>query len=143
MSLNNRIAIRDKYEARGPIVDCQAMVHFKGGAHPGSTTDTIILEPENPQEGRLNELVAMSEVEEMVNSESCDCHVIVSLSYSSSSSSDYRHRVRLIIQFIRLVVLFIVYEQTDSTKQRFLICLFPWSPFWCILNKGPYAPYCL
>jgi hypothetical protein len=70
VSLNNRIAIRDKYEARGPIVDFQPMVHFQGGAHPRSITDTIILEPENPQEDRLNERDAEAEVEERVNSES-------------------------------------------------------------------------
>ena len=80
MSLNNRIAIRDNYEARGAVVDCQAMEPFKSSVRTGSTTDTIILEPEKPQEGRMNRPVAEDGVVDGVNSESCDRHIIVSLS---------------------------------------------------------------
>ena len=82
VSLNNRIAIRDNYEARGPVVDLQAMMTFKSSARTGSTTDTIILEPEKPQEGRMNQPLAEAEVEDGVKSESCDRHVILSLSYA-------------------------------------------------------------
>ena len=82
VSLNNRIAIRDMYEARGPVVDLRAMSPFKSSARPESTTDTIILEPEKPQDGRMNRSVAEAEVVDGVNSESCNRHVIVSLSHA-------------------------------------------------------------
>ena len=82
MSLNNRIAIRDIYEARGPVVDFQAMMPFKSSARPRSSTDTIILEPEKPQECRMNKLVVEADVADGVNSESCDRHVRVSVSYA-------------------------------------------------------------
>ena len=82
MSLNNRIAIRDKYEARGAVIDRQAMTPFKSSARPRSTTDTLILEPERPQKGRLNQPVAEAGVEEVVNSEPCDRHATVSLTYA-------------------------------------------------------------
>ena len=82
MSLNNRIAIRDEYEARGLVIDCQAMTTFKSSSHPGSTIDTLILEPEKPQEGRMNQPVAEAGVEEGVKSELCDHHATVSLSYA-------------------------------------------------------------
>jgi hypothetical protein len=81
VSLNNRIAIRDNYEARGLVVDLQAMTAFKNSARTGSTTDTIILEPEKPQEGQMNQPVAEAEVEDGVKSESSDRTVILSLSY--------------------------------------------------------------
>ena len=79
VSLNNRIAIRDKYEARGPVVDLQTMALFKSSAGSGSTTDTIVLEPEKPRNGRMNQPVAEAGVKEGVKSESCNRHVIVSL----------------------------------------------------------------
>ena len=81
MSLNNRIAIRDKYEARGPVVDRQEMAPLESSARTGSTTDIIVLGPEKPQEDRMNQPVAEAGVVEGVNSESCDRRTIVSLSY--------------------------------------------------------------
>ena len=84
VSLNNRIAIRDNYEARGPVVDLQAMTPFKTSTRTGSATDTIILEPEKSQEGRMNQPVAEAEVEDGVKSESCDRHLILSLSYAQA-----------------------------------------------------------
>ena len=75
MSLNNRIAIRDSYEARGPVVNCQVMKRFESSARQELTTDHIILEPGNLQEHSMNELAGEADVEERterVNSEWCD-----------------------------------------------------------------------
>ena len=46
--------------------------------------DIIVLEPENPQEVCMNGPVAEAEVEERVNSESCDRSVKISLFYTST-----------------------------------------------------------
>jgi hypothetical protein len=96
--LNNRIPIRDKCEAHGAVVDCEAVTRLRNGACPESTTNTITLEPERPQNDCMNEPVAGAEVEERVDIESCDRHVIVSLSYASSSSHERRNRVMPIIR---------------------------------------------
>jgi hypothetical protein len=69
VSLNNRIAIRDSYEARGPVVNCQVMKRFESSARQGLTTDNIILDPENLQEDSTNELDGQAKVQERVNSE--------------------------------------------------------------------------
>ena len=60
--------------------------------------NAITLEPERPQNDSMDEPVAGAEVKERVNSESCDRHVIVSLSYASSSSHECRNRVMPIIR---------------------------------------------
>ena len=44
MSLNNRILIRDTYEARGGVIDCEVVTIPGDGACSEATTDTIILE---------------------------------------------------------------------------------------------------
>jgi len=66
VSLNNRIAIRDNNEARGPVVDLHAMALFKSSVRTGSTTDIIVLEHEKPQDGRMNQPVAVAGVKEGV-----------------------------------------------------------------------------
>ena len=98
MCLNNRILIRDRCEAHGAVVDCEAVARRRDGARPESTTNTLTLEPERPQNDCMNEPVSEAEVEERVNSESCDFHVIVSLSYASSSSHERKYRVMPTIQ---------------------------------------------
>jgi hypothetical protein len=90
VSLNNRIAIRDKNEARGAVIDRQVMTPFKSSARPsapqGYTTDTLLLEPEKPSslKGRMDQPVPEAEVVDGVNSESCNRRVIVSSSYSQA-----------------------------------------------------------
>ena len=81
MSLNNRIAIRDKCEARGPVIDLQSMASFQSSVRTGSTTNPIILEPEKPLEGCMNRPVT-AEVVNGVKSESYDRHVLASLSHA-------------------------------------------------------------
>ena len=98
MSLNNRIAIRDSYEAHGPVVNTQVMRHFENSARQGLTTDSIILEPENLQEHSMSELAGEADVEERVNSEWCERQVIISLAYASSSSHNYIHCVMPMMQ---------------------------------------------
>jgi hypothetical protein len=90
--LNNRIPVRDNFETHGAVVDCEAVARRRNGACPESTTNTLTLEPERPQNDCMNEPVLEAGVEERVNSESCDLHVIVSLSYASSSSHERRYR---------------------------------------------------
>ena len=42
MSLNNRISIRDTYEVRGGIIDCQ-VVTVPGGTRSEATEDIIVI----------------------------------------------------------------------------------------------------
>ena len=98
MSLNNRISIRDTYEARGAVVDHQVVTSFRTAARPEVTTDTIIMVPIKPDGDYTNELVGEAEVEERVNSESCDHYVIALLFSDSSSSCDYGQCLRPIIR---------------------------------------------
>ena len=110
MFLNDRISNREKYEAHRVVVGDQAAARINGSASPGSTTDTIILGPERPQENRLNDPVAEAGVEERVNGESCDRHGTVS-TYALSSSCNYRRCVMLVIRTGVMVC-----EQTDTLK---------------------------
>jgi hypothetical protein len=89
VSLNNRVLIRDSYEARGAVV----VTGCGSGSSPGSTTDAINLEHEKPQNDCMNEPIADAQIEKG-ESEFCDGHIIVSLSHASSSSGDHRHCVR-------------------------------------------------
>lgn len=68
MSLNDRVLIRDEYEARGVAVDCQLEV-LRSSARPGSSADTIIVEPEKPQNDGMYQGIAEVEEENRVNSE--------------------------------------------------------------------------
>ena len=72
VSLNNRIAIRDTYEARGAVVDHNAATRLGFTAYPGTTTDTIILEPEKRTTNLMKELPPLpgAEAAEKVNSKS-------------------------------------------------------------------------
>jgi hypothetical protein len=87
VSLNNRILIRDTYEVRGGVIDCEVVTVPGGGARSEAIMDTIILEAVKPQEDLMKQPVAEFEVEESVNSKSCGRHIGVLLSYASS-----RHR---------------------------------------------------
>jgi hypothetical protein len=62
--------IRDEYEARGVAVDCQLEV-LRNSARPGSSadSDTIIVEPEKPQNDGMYQGMAEAEEENRVNSE--------------------------------------------------------------------------
>ena len=87
MSLNNRILIRDTYEARGGVIDCEVVTVPAAAAAPSeATTDTIILEAVKPQEDLMKQSIAETEVEEIMNSEPCGRHIGVLLSYASSRS---------------------------------------------------------
>ena len=90
MSLNSRISTREKYCARGGVVDCEIEPHLGSSAHPEATTDAIILEPvkHQAQNDCMNRPVAEPELEERVNSEWCDRHVIMSHSYALSRPRD-------------------------------------------------------
>lgn len=75
MSLNNRISIRDKYNARGGIVDCAVMTTPRSGPASGATTETVMSETEESQNHLpgMTQPVAEAEIEERVEqSESCD-----------------------------------------------------------------------
>ena len=61
MSLNNRVLIRDEYEARGVAVDCQLEV-LRSSARPGSSADTIIVEPEKAQNDGMYQGMAEAEL---------------------------------------------------------------------------------
>jgi hypothetical protein len=75
VSLNNRISIRDAYEARGGVIDCQDVTRLSSSAR---SPDTVILEIEKPQKDFMKRPVAEAG-EVRVNGESCDRHVIVLL----------------------------------------------------------------
>lgn len=64
--------------APGAVVDCEVEMRLRSGDSPGPTTGIIMLAPENPQNDRMNQSIAEVEVEESVNSESCDRHLIES-----------------------------------------------------------------
>jgi hypothetical protein len=95
VSLNNRISIRNTYESRnGKVFDFQ-VVSVPGSTRLDVTKDTINLEAEQSQEDLRNQPVAETEVEERVNSESCDRHIIVLPFYAFL---DYRRCVMPIIR---------------------------------------------
>jgi hypothetical protein len=81
VSLNNRISIRDTYGARGGLVDCQdlAAPSVSNNSRPGSTTETIIVEIEKPQEDLVRQLepIPEADLEEWVIGESCVRHIMV------------------------------------------------------------------
>ena len=89
MSLNNRILIRETYEVRGGVIDCE-VVTVPAAARSEATTDTIILEAVKPQEDLMKQSIAETEVEEIMNSKSCGRHIGVLLSYASSRSRNGR-----------------------------------------------------
>ena len=74
MSLNNRISIRDAYNARGGDAGCPAVTTPRGGSASGVATDTMIPEAESQSHlPGMTQPVAEAEVEERVEqSESCD-----------------------------------------------------------------------
>ena len=106
MSLNNRILICDTYEARGGVIDCEMVTVPAAAARSKATTDTIILEAVKPQEDLMKQPTAETEVEERMNSESCDRLIGVLLSYASSRS---RNGGR-VMPINELVVLFMVLQ---------------------------------
>ena len=86
MSLNNRILIRDTYEARGGVIDCEMVIVPGDGARLEATMDTIILGAVKPREDLMKHPIAETEVEEIMNSKSCGHLIGVLLSYASSRS---------------------------------------------------------
>ena len=57
LSLNNRIYIRDSYESRGKVFDCQ-VVTVPISTRSEAIEDTIILEAEKSQEDFMKQPVA-------------------------------------------------------------------------------------
>ena len=100
VSLNNHIAIRDSDAAHGGFVDCQVMtsLSFRDGAF-SEATKSVTLVPERPPKHLKNQLVPKAEIEESVNCESCERHIIVLLFYAWRRSRDCRHCVTSIIRF--------------------------------------------
>jgi hypothetical protein len=84
-------------EARGVAIDRQ-VVAVPDYTRSDGTRDTIILDAVKPQQDLMKQPVAETEVEERVDSESCDRHVIVLLSYASSRSCNCRCCVMPIIR---------------------------------------------
>ena len=107
MSLNNRILICDTYEARGGVIDCEMVTVPAAAARSKATTDTIILEAVKPQEDLMKQPTAETEVEERMNSESCDRLIGVLLSYPSSR---FRNCGRVMPISNELVLLFVVLQ---------------------------------
>ena len=118
MSLNNRILIRDTYEARGGVIDCEVVTVPAAAARSEATTDTIILDAVKPQEDLMKQSIAETEVEEIMNSKSCGRHTGVLLSYASSRSRNGRR----VMPINELVVLFIVctllFANMDASKHQ-------------------------
>ena len=120
MSLNNRISIRDTYEARGGVIDCEVVTVPAAAARSEATIDTIILEAVKPQEDLMKHPIAETEVDERMNSESCGRLIGVLLSYASSSLKS--RNCERVMPINELVVLFIVcklsFASMDASKHQ-------------------------
>ena len=104
VSLNNRIAIRNTYSARGGLVNCQVMTGPGISAGSGATTETPTSQTENTQENAMKQLDSLSEVEveEGVNCKSRERRVILwyPLSHASSSSRSSGRRLSVMPIFM-------------------------------------------